>query len=88
VGLLTHFVPPPIASVAVMRIANLEPYKNSKLGSYLVRYMNPAAQATRLAGDLVTVFAAWFHSPIGIGAGLAIVLAAWSYGLLPPRWGR
>jgi hypothetical protein len=31
------------------------------------------------------IVAAWFHSPIGIAAGLIIVLAAWSYGLLPPK---
>jgi hypothetical protein len=33
------------------------------------------------------VFAAWFHSPIGIAAGLAIVIAAWGYGLVLPSKG-
>jgi hypothetical protein len=47
--------------------------------------MTPVAQATRLIGDLITIIAAWFHSPIGIAAGLILVLAAWSYGLLPLR---
>ena len=42
VGLVTHFIPPPIGSAAVMHFANLEPYKNSRLGSYLARYMTPA----------------------------------------------
>jgi hypothetical protein len=31
------------------------------------------------------VFAAWFHSPIGIAVGLVIILAAWTYGLLLMR---
>jgi hypothetical protein len=82
VGLLTHIVPPPLGSAIVIRFADLERYENSRLGAYLFRYMIPAAQATRLAGDLVTFFAAWLHSPAGIAAGLIITLAAWRYGLL------
>jgi hypothetical protein len=61
IGLLTHFVPPPIASFAVVRFANLDASKTSRLGIYLARYMTPKAQGTRLAGDLLTVFAAWYH---------------------------
>jgi hypothetical protein len=82
VGLLTHLIPPPIGSFAVIHFANLEGYQNSRPGAYLLRYMTPVAQATRLVGDIIMVFAAWFHSPIGIAAGLAIVLAAWSCGLV------
>ena len=36
IGLLTHFIPPPIASVAVIRFADLDPYKTSPLGTYRV----------------------------------------------------
>jgi hypothetical protein len=85
VGLLTHFVPPPLASVFVIRFTNLERYKNSRLGAYLVRYMTSWAQASRFFGDFVTIFAAWFHSQVGIAAGLIVILAAWSYGLLLRR---
>jgi hypothetical protein len=81
IGLLTHFIPPPISSFFVMRCVNLEPYKNSALGKYLVRYMTPTAQATRLAGDLICVGAAWLHSIPGVAAGLVLVLCAWLYGL-------
>jgi hypothetical protein len=51
VGLVTHLIPPPIGSFAVIHFANLEGYKNSQLGAYLLRYMTPIAQATRLLGD-------------------------------------
>jgi hypothetical protein len=84
VGLLIHLVPPPIGSFAVIRFANLEGYKSSQLGLYLLRYMTPIAQATRLIGNIIIVFAAWSHSPTGIAAGVAIVLAAWGYGLVLP----
>jgi hypothetical protein len=82
VGLAIHFIPPPIASAAVLRFADLEPYKASAIGAYLACYMTPTAQATRLAGDLITVVAAWYQSPAGIAFGLAIILAAWVYGLI------
>ena len=80
-GLLLHFIPPPIASLIVMRYANLDGYKDSLLGAYLLRYMTSAAQAARLVGDLIMVFASWFHSVRFIAMGLLIVMAAWSYGL-------
>ena len=79
-GLLTHFIPPPIGSAAVIRFAHLDTHKNSRLGAYLVRYMTPIAQAARLAGDLITVGAAWYQSSAGILFGLAVIAAAWSYG--------
>lgn len=85
VALLTHFIPPPVASAVVIRFANLEPIKQSRLGRYLSRDMTPAAQATRLAGDLIMIGAAWLQSPAGIAAGLLLVLSAWGYGLLPIR---
>ena len=86
IGLLTHFIPPPIGSAAVIRFADLETYKNSRLGAYLVRYMTPIAQAARLAGDLITVGAAWYQSFAGILFGLAVIAAAWSYGWVLGRW--
>ena len=78
IGLLTHFIPPPIGSAAVIRFAHLD--KDSRLGVYLVRYMTPIAQAARPAGDLITVGAAWYQSFAGILFGLAVIAAAWSYG--------
>jgi hypothetical protein len=83
IGLLAHFIPPPIGSAAVIGFAELEPYKHSSLGAYLARYMTPAAQATRLAGDLITVVAAWYQSLGGLILGLAVIIASWTYGLLP-----
>jgi hypothetical protein len=85
IGLLTHFIPPPIGSAAVIGFADLESYKNSRLGAYLVQYMTPIAQAARLAGDLITVGAAWHQSFAGILFGLAVIAAAWGYGLVRRR---
>ena len=84
IGLLAHLVPPPVGS-AIVACVELEPYKNSRLGAYLVRYMRPGAQAARLVGDLIMVVAAWFRAPGGIAVGLLIVIAAWSHGLIYHR---
>jgi hypothetical protein len=81
IELLAHFVPPLIGSFFVIRSADLESYENSRLGSYLVRYMTPAAQSTRPIGALFSVFVAWYHSPLGITAGFVLVLCTWLYGL-------
>jgi len=86
IGLLTHFIPPPIGSAAVIRFADLDSYKNTRLGAYLLRYMTPIAQAARLAGDLITIGAAWYQSFAGILFGLAVIAAAWSYGWVLGRW--
>ncbi len=84
-GLLAHFIPPPLGSTAVIRFFDVEPIKTSSLGIYLAKYMTPRAQMARLAGDLITVVAAWYHSVAGLAIGFAVILAAWTYGLFFPR---
>jgi hypothetical protein len=87
VGLLTHFVPPILATILVIRFANLERLKNSKVGTYLLHNMTRPIEALRLAADIAMVFAAWFHSPLFIALPAVVILLAWSFVLLhkPPR---
>ena len=84
-GLIAHFAPAFIASGVLIRFGDFEATKNSPLGRYLDRYMTPAAQGARLAADLAMVAAAWFHQPIVIALGVAVVVTAWSYGLVRPK---
>jgi len=81
-GLVVGIVPAPIASALVIRFADLERLKDSALGCYVTRYMTAAAQAVRLLGAAVFWIAAWYHSWVGAVAGLLVIVAAWSYGLL------
>ena len=84
-ALLIHIIPPVVASAALIGSGkNFASIQRSRLGRYLERYMTPAAQLTRLFGDIVTVFAAWLHSLLGIVIGLLIVIGAWGYGLVFP----
>jgi hypothetical protein len=63
VGILMHFIPPPVASLLVMRFAD-SVQKNSRLGAYLSRYMTRTAEGLRLTADLITIFAAWYRTPL------------------------
>jgi hypothetical protein len=81
-GLLLHFVPPILATIFVMNFIDLAPQKHSRFGRYVARMMTRPIEGLRLFGDIVSVFGAWYHSPLVIAAGLAIVLAAWLSGLV------
>jgi Putative peptidoglycan binding domain len=84
-ALLTHFIPPILASAVLLGSGkDFGNIQRSRLGHYLRRYMTPAAQLTRLLGDVVTVFAAWWHSLLGIAVGLLVVVGAWGFGLVFP----
>lgn len=81
-ALMIVLIPPPIASVLVMRFANLERQKRARLGRYIAAYMNHAVEAVRLAGMIVMAMGAWNHSTWIIAGGLALILAGWLNGVL------
>lgn len=81
-GLVTHFLPPILASALLVQFGNFEAQKNSRFGRYVAKHMTRAAEATRLAGDLLMALGAWLRSPILIASGLLIVIGAWTIGLL------
>ncbi len=78
-------IPSVIASVLLMRYADLEPYRDSSLGRYLAKYMDHRAEALRLLGFLIMAVGAWFNEFWPIGTGLAVVLIGWANGLILPR---
>jgi glycine/D-amino acid oxidase-like deaminating enzyme len=43
--------------------------------------MSASVVLGRMAGDGVTVFAAWFHQALMLGTGVGIIVAAWVSGL-------
>jgi hypothetical protein len=79
-GLVAHFGPPILASILVIRLADLTPLKASALGRYIARHMTRTVEAARLAGDLIMFAGAWLRSPWVIALGLAVVIAAWLSG--------
>jgi len=83
-GMLVLLVPPVIASTLIMRLANLETYRQSALGRYIREYMTPSAVALRISGTVITHVGAWFRKPMLIPLGLVTVLLGWLRGKLLP----
>jgi hypothetical protein len=81
-GLLVRVGLPMAGSAVVLRFADVERLRDTRAGAYVLADMPPSAMAVRLAGDFVMAIGSWRHSPALIGAGMVIVLAGWSHGLL------
>ncbi len=84
VGLLVLFVPSVIASTLIIKLADLETYKQSALGRYILTYMTPSAIAVRILGTVITHIGAWYRKPALIPLGLLTVLLGWLRGILLP----
>jgi hypothetical protein len=83
-ALVLHFLPPALASFALVSWADLEPYRRSAFGRYIARSMTPQMQALRFLGDLIMVIGAWRRRPSIILAGASLVLFGWLRGKLRP----
>jgi hypothetical protein len=80
-AMLAAFGPATIASVLVIRYADLEKRKRSPLGRYMHRYMNRRVEAWRFFGQVVIWVGAWHRVGKLVPLGWAIVVAAWASGL-------
>jgi hypothetical protein len=81
-ALLASSALPGLASALLMRYADLEPLKESRAGRYMRQYMMPAMLRPRATVAGVIFLGAWSrHAGLAL-AGLLIVLAGWSGGLL------
>jgi hypothetical protein len=71
-GPAAHFLPPMVASAAVLGWADVEALRQHPTGRYVLVYMSPAAEAVRLAGDAMLAHGAWRRRPAVVVAGLAL----------------
>ena len=80
-------LPPIVASVLVLRFANLDRYRDSRIGAYIGRNMMRRVEAARLAGLLPLWGGAWLQRGFIIAAGIVWILLCWLWCLrpLPPR---
>lgn len=83
-GLVVLFVPSIVTSFALVSYTNLERLRDSAFGRYIGLYMSPLMQAIRFCGMFVMVLGAWFHAPLVIVAGVAVILLAWLRGVIWP----
>ncbi len=77
-------VPPMVASLLILRFADLKGLKDSSFGAYVDRYMTRAVEAIRLIGMIIMAAGAWLHLVALIIVGLAVILLAWGRGIFWP----
>ncbi len=82
-GLLIRYLPPMLASALVLACADLDRLRQTPAGRYALHHMPDGAVGIRFAGDAVMAAAAWRRSLPGVAAGVAVIAAGWSHGLLP-----
>lgn len=76
IGIL--LLPPIVASILIVKFVDVAKMRNLKL-SKAAKNMTLAIEAVRLLGMAAMIFSAWYHQPLGIVFGLAIILSAWWY---------
>ncbi len=75
-------LPPVVVSAILIAAVDLEPYKQSAFGRYLATYMSREMEALRLSGFLLVALGSWLHRVWLLPCGFAIVLLAWTRGLI------
>ena len=80
-AMFAAFVPAVVASILVIRYADLEQRKHSRFGRYVHRYMDWRVGAWRFFGQVVMWVGAWYRVGKLLPIGLAIVVAAWASGV-------
>jgi hypothetical protein len=80
-AMLAAFVPALLASVLVIRYADLERRKHSPFGRYIHRYMDWRVSGLRSFGQVVIWVGAWQRVGKLVPIGWAIVVGAWASGL-------
>jgi len=80
-AMVVGFVPAIVVSAALLRWADLEPYRASRFGRYVSGFMTRRVEAARFAGLVPLWGGAWFRSPLAMAAGVAWIAGCWLWGL-------
>lgn len=82
-AVVTGFLPSILTSLALIKWADLGPYRTSAVGRRLARGMTPRIEGARLVGLLPFWGGAWVHLPFPMIAGIVWILACWGWALRP-----
>lgn len=80
--LILFLLPSVIVTFLLIKFADLEKQKNSKLGKYISKYMTHTMEGVRLFGQIIIWIAAWYQSAVFCLVGLSIIIFGWGNGLL------
>lgn len=85
IGVLAAIAVPVLASTFLLRRADLEAQKRSRLGRYIRKYFPKSARIQRHAGFAVLAYGTWSRTFLIGVLGVALIVHAWTQGLLIPR---
>jgi hypothetical protein len=80
-GIVVAFAMAIVASVLVLRFCDLQWLADSRLGRYVAWHMTKPIEAWRMGGQIVMWVGCWYHQWATILLGIALVVAAWMFGL-------
>ena len=83
-ALLVGWVPSIAVSAALLRWADLEPYRSSAFGRYVRHFMTRRIELARFAGLILLWSGAWLRRPALIATGAVWILACWLLGVRKP----
>ncbi|MFA6456424.1 MAG: hypothetical protein WCW40_06330 [Bacteroidota bacterium] len=84
-ALIVAFIPSLFVSLTIVRFTNLERIKNSAFGKYYKRIYSKTVEFIRLVGFAIMAVASWNQSLQFAGAGFAVILMTWMYGLFTKK---
>ena len=83
--LVLFLIPSVIITMLLIKFADLGGLRTSSFGNYIKKYMTRPVEAIRFAGQIIMWVSAWFHWPLLIAFGAAIIIGGWLNGLLFKR---
>jgi len=83
-ALVVGFLPSILVTLALLRWADLEPYRHSAFGHYVGRFMTRRVEGARFGGLAVLWSGAWLRCPTLIALGVAGIAACWLWGIRAP----
>src|SRR5512138_3189757 len=75
--LVLFLLPSIVATMALIKFADLERLRTSSFGKYIEKYMTRRVEVIRFAGQMIMWVSAWFHLPILIAIGASVIIAGW-----------
>lgn len=80
-AMLIGWIPPIAVSAALLRWADLEPYRSFVFGRYVRRFMTRRVELARFAGLIFLWGGSWLRRPSLIAAGVVWILVCWLLGI-------
>ncbi len=84
-AIVVAFLPSLVVSLFIVRFVDLNTIKQSSFGRYYKRTYSKTVDLIRFAGFVLMAAGAWINLLPVIGAGLAVIIGTWTYGLFFKR---